>query len=411
MISMKQLEEFNGKLKDVQSIDELIGKEGLITDLFKDTIQNMMEAELTHNLGYPKGPGGRVIKDTSNKRNGHSKKTIRSGLGEIVLDKPRDRNGEFSPKILEQYSGGNTNELDKKIISMYGRGMTVSDCNEHLADLYGISVSDGMISEITNKILPELECWRSRPLFAIYPIVYADAIHYKVREDGRIKTKAVHIIIGIDMNGRKDVLGIWIGEEAESAKFWLKVFQDIQARGVRDILIFCSDNLAGFSEAITAIFPDVIIQKCIIHQIRNSLKYIASKDKDAFLSDLKKIYRADTKENAEMGLLELEEKWGKKYGIVVKSWQNNWHELSAYFEFSPEIRRIIYTNNTIESLNRNYRKVTKNRSVFPNETSLMKLLYLSTKNTTKKWTVALPNWGKIIAQLHIHFGDRVKIDL
>jgi putative transposase len=411
MITMDQLKEFNAKLKNVQNVDELIGKDGLITDLFKDTLQNMMEAELTHSLGYPKGQGSRIFKTTPNKRNGHSQKTVRSSMGEIVLDKPRDRNGEFSPKVLEQYQGGNTNELERKIISMYGRGMTVSDCNEHLAEMYGVSVSDGMISEITNKILPEVEAWRSRPLSALYPIIYSDAIHYKVREDGRIKTKAVYLIIGVDIFGKKDVLGIWIGEEAESSKFWLKVFQDIQARGVNDILIFCSDNLSGFSEAITAVFPNVIIQKCIIHQIRNSLKYISSGDKKEFLSDLKKVYQASTKDDAETQLLILGDKWGEKYGIVIKSWQNNWEELSAYFDFSPAIRKMIYTNNMIESLNRNLRKVTKNRSVFPNETSLLKLLYLATQNTTKKWTMSVPNWSQIIAQLHIHFGDRVKLDL
>jgi transposase-like protein len=411
MITEDQLREFNRKLKDVKSADELIGRDGLITDLFKDTLQNMMEAELTHTLGYPKGAGSRTLKGTSNKRNGHSQKTVRSSMGEVALDKPRDRNGEFSPKILEQYEGGNTNELERKVISMYGRGMTVADCNEHLADMYGISVSDGMISEITNKILPEVQEWRTRPLSTLYPIVYADAIHYKVREDGRIKTKAVYVIIGVDISGKKDVLGIWIGEEAESAKFWLKVFQDVQARGANDILIFCSDNLSGFSEAVKAVFPEVIIQKCVIHQIRNSMKYIATKDKHEFMADLKKIYKSDTKDEAERNLIGLEDKWGEKYGIVVKSWQNNWEELSAYFDFSPEIRKMIYTTNMIESLNRNLRKVTKNRSVFPNETSLLKLLYLATKNTTKKWTVAVPNWGKIIAQLHIHFGDRVKLDL
>lgn len=408
---MDQLKEFNKKLKYVKSPDELIGKDGLITDLFKDTLQGMMEAELTHNLGYPKGAGSRSIKATSNKRNGHSQKTVRSGMGEVVLQKPRDRNGDFSPKILEQYEGGNTNELERKVISMYGRGMTVSDCNEHLADMYGVSVSDGMISEITNKILPEVEQWRSRPLDALYPIVYADAIHYKVREDGKIKTKAVYVIIGIDVMGQKDVLGIWIGEEAESAKFWLKVLQDIQARGIQDILIFCSDNLSGFSEAVKAVFPEVIIQKCVIHQIRNSLKYIASKDQKEFIVDLKKIYKADTKDDAERNLISLGDKWGEKYGIVIKSWENNWEELSSYFEFSPLIRKLIYTTNMIESLNRGLRKVTKNRSVFPNENALLKLLYLATKNTTKKWTMPVQNWAQIIAQLHIHFGERVKLDL
>jgi transposase-like protein len=295
---------------------------------------------------------------------------------------------------------------------MYGKGMTVADTNDHLADLYGISASDALISEITNKIIPEISLWQNRPLRKVYPIVYIDAIHYKIREDGKIKTKAIYIVIAIDLEGHKDILGIWIGHgEGESAKFWLKVLQDLQSRGVQDILILCCDNLSGISEAVKAIFPKAIIQKCIIHQIRNSLKYIASKDQRPFISDLKKVYKAENRDEAELNLLSLEEKWGDKYGIVIKSWQNNWEELSTYFEYSPAIRKMIYTTNAIEGTNRQFKKVTKNRAVFPSQMALMKLLFLAMQDITKKWTMPIRGWPQIISQLKIHFGDRVPLKI
>jgi transposase-like protein len=400
---------FQEKLKDVKSIEELIGKNGLITDLFKDTIQTMMEAELTNQLGYPKNmkilsPGG------SNKRNGSYNKKIRTSFGETQIDVPRDRNGDFEPQIIPKHQS-NTNELERKIISMYGKGMTVSDLNEHLADMYGIEVTDPMISQITDKIIPQIQEWQTRRLERVYPIAYLDAIHFKIRDEGTVSTKAAYIVLGVDVNGKKDILGMWIGEE-EGAKFWLSVLTELNSRGVEDILIACCDNLSGFTEAIGSIFPKTIIQKCVVHQIRNSLKYIVSKDQKAFLTDLKKVYRADTRKEAEHNLLELDGKWGKKYPLVIKSWENNWAELSAYFEYCAPIRKIIYTTNAIEGLNRQIRKVTKSKSVFPTRTSLEKILFLAARDIMKRWSGhALANWAQTVSQLAIHFPDRIRLSL
>lgn len=410
MITPKQLEEFNARLKDVKNVDELLGKDGLFTNLFAGTLQSMMEQELTNHLGYPKGTGARTLKQTNNKRNGHSSKNFRSSLGDIELERPRDREGSYEPEILERHKA-NTSELEQKIISMYGKGMTVADINEHLADLYGIAVTDPMISEMTNKILPEISAWQGRALEAVYPIAFVDAMFFKVREDHKIRKKAVYLVIGVDLTGHKDILGIWPGEESESAKFWLAVMQDLQARGVQDILIACSDNLTGMSDSIKAVFPNTIIQKCIVHQIRNSLKYIASKNQKEFMADLKLVYKASTKDEAESNLLALDEKWGKKYPIVINSWQNNWEELSTYFNFSADIRKLVYTTNLIEGVNRRIRKVTKNRCLFPNENALLKLVFLAGKDIIKKWTMPVQNWPQIISQLKIHFEDRITLNI
>jgi len=407
MITIDQLHEFNSKLKDVKNIDQLIGKDGLITDLFKDTLQTMMEAELTSHLGYQKGKGSRSQKSTSNKRNGHSTKTIHTSSGDIVLAKPRDREGSFVPQILEEMEGTNTNELESKVISLYGRGMTVADINEHLAEMYGVSVTDPIISQITDKIIPEIKQWKNRTLMPIYPIVYIDALHYYVRENGKVHNKAVYVVMAISLEGKKEILDICIGETAESASFWLKVMQNIQARGVEDILILCSDNLSGLSNSVKAVFPKVTIQKCVIHQIRNSLKYIAHKDKKEFMTDLKKIYKADTRDEAEINLLSLEEKWMEKYPIPVKSWLKNWHELSTFFDLPPKVRKLTYTTNLIEGTNRQFRKVTKNKTVFPNDTALEKILFLAMKNITKKWTMPVRDWAEILSQLAIQFEDRI----
>jgi transposase-like protein len=358
----------------------------------------------------PKGAGARTIKQTTNKRNGHSPKQFRSSLGDIDLDRPRDREGTYEPEILERHKS-NTSELEQKIISMYGKGMTVADINEHLADLYGVEITDPMISEMTNKILPEISAWQGRSLDNIYPIIFVDALFFKVREEHKIRKKAVYLVISIDLTGHKDILGIWPGEESESAKFWLSVMQDLQARGVQDVLIACSDNLIGISDSIKAIYPNTIIQKCIVHQIRNSLKYLASKNQKEFMADLKLVYKAKTKDEAERNLLALSEKWGKKYPIIINSWQRNWDELSAYFSFSTDIRRMIYTTNPIEGVNRRIRKVTKNRSLFPNESSLLKLVFLASKDIMKKWTMPVQTWAQIISQLKIHFDDRITLSI
>lgn len=408
-ITEEQLKAFNEKLKDVKNVEDLIGRNGLITDLFKDTIQSMMQAELTNQLGYPKNlkimaPGA------DNKRNGSYSKKLRTSFGETQIEVPRDRNGEYEPQIIQKHQS-NTNELERKIISMYGKGMTVSDLNEHLADMYGIEISDPMISQITDKIIPQIQEWQTRRLEKVYPIAYLDAIHFKIRENGVVSTKAAYIILAINLSGRKDILGMWIGDE-EGAKFWLSVLTELQARGVEDILIACCDNLSGFSEAINSAFPNAIIQKCIIHQIRNSLKYIASKDQKIFLTDLKKVYKAATRNEAESNLLDLSEKWKKKYPLVIKSWENNWAELSAYFDYSPAIRHVIYTTNAIEGLNRQIRKVTKNKAVFPTRMSLEKMLFLAASDIMKRWTIKpMHNWSQTISQLAIHFPERVKLGL
>jgi len=280
-----------------------------------------------------------------------------------------------------------------------------------LADMYGIEITDPMISQITDKIIPQIQEWQTRKLEKLYPIIYLDAIHFKVRGEGTVSTKAAYIVLGIDLNGKKDILGMWIGDE-EGAKFWLAVLTELNSRGVEDILIACCDNLSGFSEAIKSVFPKTIIQKCVVHQIRNSLKYIVSKDQKAFLGDLKKVYRAATKQEAEMNLLDLGEHWGKKYPLVIKSWENNWSELSAYFEFSAPIRKIIYTTNAIEGLNRQIRKVTKNKSVFPTRMSLEKILFLVTGDIMKRWKDRpIPNWAQTISQLAIQFPDRINLGL
>lgn len=400
---------FQEKVKDVKSIEELIGRNGLITDLFKDTIQNLLQAELTNQIGYPKNlkllaPG------VNNKRNGSFNKKIRTSFGETTIEVPRDRNGEFEPQIIQKHQS-NTNELERKIISMYGKGMTVSDLNEHLADMYGIEVTDPMISQITDKIIPQIHDWQTRKLENLYPIVYLDALHFKVRDEGKVSTKAAYIVLGVDLSGKKDILGIWIGEE-EGAAFWLSVLTELNSRGVQDILIACCDNLSGFSEAISSVFPKTIIQKCVVHQIRNSLKYIVSKDQKEFLADLKKVYRADTKNEAETNLLLLADKWEKKYPLVIKSWENNWTELSAYFDYGRSIRKIIYTTNSIEATNRQIRKVTKNKSVFPTRTSLEKILFLVASDIMKRWNNRpLANWAQTISQLAIHFPERIKLGL
>ena len=399
---------FYEKLKDVKSIEELVGKNGLINDLLKDTIQNLLEAELTNKLGYPKNLKILAPK-VNNKRNGSFNKKIRTSFGETNIQVPRDRNGEFEPQIIQKHQS-NTNELERKIISMYGKGMTVSHLNEHLAEMYGIEVTDPMISHITDKIIPCIQEWHNRPLEEMYCIGYMDAIHFKVREDGVVKNKAAYLVLGITVSGKKDLLGIWIGEE-EGAKFWLQVLNDLQSRGVKDFLIICCDNLKGFSEAIKAVYANTVIQKCVIHQIRNSLKYIASKDQKAFMADLKTVYRASTKDEAEKNLILLDEKWGKKYEIVLRSWKSNWEELSAYFQYSPSIRKMIYTTNAIEGLNRQIRKVTKNKSVFPTRTALEKMLYLATQDIMKKWTSPLQNWSQTIAQLVIQFPERINLSI
>jgi putative transposase len=389
------IKEYN--LKDPKDIQEMLKK------LFGDTLQEMLEAELDHELGYTKYDYKN--KATDNSRNGYSSKTVKSNYGKVDLNIPRDREGEFEPAVVKK-NQTDISSIEDQVLSMYAKGMSTRDMEKHLESLYGMDVSPELISRITDRIIPMINEWQSRPLSAIYAIVFMDAIHYRVRQDGRVITKAAYTAIGVDLDGIKDVLGIWIGEN-ESSKYWLSVINEIKNRGTKDILIASVDGLNGFPEAIKAVFPDTEIQRCILHQIRNSTKFISYKDIKPFVLDLKKIYKAATEEAALSALEDLEEKWAKKYPLSVKSWKTNWGELSAYFKYPQELRRIIYTTNSVENFHRSLRKVTKAKSAFVNDMALMKILYLATIDTTKKWTERMREWPIIYSQLDIYFGERI----
>lgn len=385
---------------NIKSTDDI---KDMLKDLLGGTIQTMLEAEIEDNLGYSKHNYKEKI--TNNSRNGHSNKTVRSEYGTIDLDIPRDRNGEFEPQIIPKRQREITG-IEGQILSLYSKGMSNRDIEDHLQNLYGVDVSPTMISKITDKILPEIREWQSRQLEDVYPIVFMDAIHYSVRKEGIVVKKAVYISIGINKYGEKEVLGFWVGEN-ESSKFWLNILNELRNRGVQDILIISVDNLKGFSESIKSTFPLTEIQKYIVHQIRNSTRYISYKELKEFTSDLKKVYNAITLEQAENNLLLFEEKWGKKYMAVVKSWRDNWLELTTYFKYDQSIRKLIYTTNHIENFNRQLRKFTKTKTSYPTDDSLLKSIYLSMKEITKKWTGKIPNWGEIYSQLSIYFEGRI----
>lgn len=379
-----------------------------IQELFKETIaafmENSLEAELDEELGYE--PYDYKNKATDNSRNGYSKKTLRTSMGKVELDVPRDRNGEFEPQILPKNQTSISQDMESKIISMYSKGMSTSDIETHIRDIYGLSVSDSTVSRITDKILPEAKEWQQRPLESVYAVVFLDAIHYHVRSEGQIVKKAVYIAIGIDLDGRKDVLGMWVGEN-ESAKFWAGVLNNMRNRGVEDILIACTDMLTGFSQAINAVFPQTDIQNCIIHQLRNSSKYVSYKDLKELMADLKRVYAAVDEPSAHDALDDFAARWDSKYPKISKSWYENWANLSTYFKFPQELRKLIYTTNAIEGFNRQLKKVTKAKSVFPTDDSLFKMLYLAMKDITKKWTGRRQDWSKIYSQLAVYYGDRL----
>ena len=400
-----------GLLTDEQ-IKQLIKEKNLKTvsdvhnalkEMFGETIQRMLEAELENELGYSKY--NYKDKKTSNCRNGYSKKDVQTDMGEVQLQVPRDRKGEFEPVVVKKHQN-DVSSIEDQVLSMYAKGMSVRDIQTHLSDIYGVEASPALISNITDKIMPVIRDWQSRPLQEVYAVLFLDAIHYKVRQEGQIVNKAAYMIIGIDLDGQKDVLGMWIGE-SESAKFWLNILNELKNRGVKDILITSVDNLSGFSEAISACFPKTQIQKCIVHQIRNSTRYVSYQDLKKFTTDLKPIYKAISEEKALEELDRFEEKWGKKYPLAIKSWRSNWTELATFFRYPAEIRKIIYTTNIIESYHRQLRKVTKPKSVFPTDDSLLKILYLITVDITKKWTGRIQNWGLILAQFSIYFEDRL----
>jgi len=367
----------------------LTGKEGIFTGMIKDFLETALKEELSNHLTTEKlnkaefnDSESQSTQEYSNRRNGYTSKTIKTGVSDFELDTPRDRDNTFEPNIVRKSQTILTEELDNKILSLYSLGMSYRDISKHIEEMYGIEISKSLISNITDKIIPQIEEWQNRPLESIFPIVFLDAIHFKCREEGQIITKAFYTVLGINQQGRKDVLGLYISE-SEGANFWLSVLTDLKNRGLEDILICCIDGLKGFPEAINTIFPKTEIQVCIVHQIRNSLKYVASKDQKEFMIDLKEVYKANNKDYAETKLLDLEEKWGKKYPIVLKSWNSNWDNLSNYFKYPDEIRRIIYTTNVVEGLHRQIRKYTKSKGSFTTPEALKKLIYLAIQNITQ----------------------------
>ena len=397
----------NGKeiLRLLQENYELGSAKDLSTalkDMFKDALQEMMNAEYDASMGYSKYD---KTTEKTNYRNGTTKKKLKSEFGEFEFETPRDRNGEFEPKIVPKNVRDVTG-IEDKIISLYARGLTTREINEQIQDLYGIEVSATMISNITDQIIPEIKEWQNKPLDSVYPIVFIDAVHFSVREDNRVVKKAAYIVLGINKEGYKEIMGIWIGEN-ESSKFWLGVLNDLKQRGVNDILIMCSDNLTGIKQAIETAFPNTVQQRCIVHMIRNSVKFVSYKDLKEFCNDLKQIYTSKNEEEGYEKLQEIKEKWKDKYLSAFKTWDENWDAICPFFQFSSSVRKIMYTTNTIESLNRQFRKYTKTKSVFPTDMSLMKCLYLSTKNIEKKWTQPYRNWGPILSELSIMFDGRI----
>ena len=401
---MPGAEEVQRELATAKSMDDFFGKDGIFARLFASTLEQMLEAELSEHLGYePYEAKGR---NSGNNRNGKYTKKVRSSEGETTIQVPRDRNGDFEPQLVKRYAA-NTNELEDKIIGMYAKGMTVRDIQGTLQELYGIDVSPTTLSAITDKVWELVESWQSRPLASLYVIIYLDAIHIKMRREGKVENTAVYVVLGVDLEGHRDVLGHWVGAGGESANFWLSVITDLQSRGVKDILIACMDGLTGFKEAVLAVFPKTDIQRCIIHQIRNSLKYISWKDKKAFIADLKAIYQAPTREAAEGNLRKLKEIWNNQYAVAIRSWDNNWEDLATFFDYPAGIRRMIYTTNTVEGYNRQLRKVTKSRGSFPTAEAVRKLLFLANRDIVKTWTNPMADWPSILNQLVIRFGERV----
>lgn len=378
-----------------------------IKSMFKDVLQEIMEGELEAQLGYEKQNrrSDNVEEGVSkNYRNGYSKKTVKTQLGEVEISIPRDRKGEYEPQIIEKYNR-NADGMEEKILALYAAGMSTRDIAEQLKNLYDVEISPELVSKISEKVLPQLAEWQNRALEEVYPFVFMDAIYYKIRENHQIMNKAAYIVLGVNLEGYKEILGIWIGE-SESSKFWLSVLTELKSRGIQDVYLFCVDGLNGFREAIAAVYPRAGIQRCIIHQIRNSMKYVNYKHMKAFAADLKAIYTGVTEEEAFEKMLECKEKWGKKYPAAIKSWEDNWDILSTFFAYPPAIRGIIYTTNIIEGLNRQFRKVTKTKSVFPNDEALRKMLYLASKNIVKRWTIRYRDWEMVLNHLAILFEDR-----
>ena len=392
----------NKALEQLKSGKSLLGKDGAFAPLLESILNAALEGEMDAHLTEEE-------RDLGNRRNGKMQKQVQTALGEVTVSTPRDRQSTFEPQFIKKRETILAEGVADRIIGLYALGNSTRQISDWMEENLGNRVSAETISAITDRVLPEIKAWRSRPLDSIYPIVWMDAIHYKVMDDsGRAVSRAIYNVLGIDKDGHKDVLGMYISK-SEGANFWLSVLTDLQNRGVKDILIASIDNLKGFAEAISSVFPDTVVQLCIVHQIRNSCKYVGSKHQKEFLKDLKKVYQAVNKDTAESMLDNLEMKWGEQYPIVIKSWRDNWERLSAYFDYTDGIRRLIYTTNTVEGYHRQLRKVTKNKGVFPNDTALEKLIYLAYRNIRKKWNMALSNWGTTAQQLAIKFGERFKI--
>lgn len=391
-------------LKEYENPEDIIGANGLLKELTKGLVERVMQQELTHHLGYEKGSREN---DSDNSRNGTSKKKIKGNFGELELAVPRDRKSEFKPQIIKK-NQTRWEGFDDKIISMYARGMTTREIQAHLQEIYQVETSADLISTVTNGILDEVLQWQSRPIDSLYPIVYLDALRVKVRDDGQVKNKAVYLAIGINLEGLKEVLGLWI-EQTEGSKFWLQVLTELKNRGLNEVLIACVDGLTGFPEAISSVYPDADVQLCIVHMVRNSLKFVSYKYRKEIAQDLKKIYRAVSVSEAKHNLRKFSTKWDAKYPMISKAWESKWDQIIPFLDYSPEIRKAIYTTNAIESLNMTLRKVIKNRSSFPNDESAQKLLYLALKNISQKWTMPIRDWGAALNQFAIKFEGKIKI--
>ncbi len=390
-------------LEQLRTGQSLTGKDGAFSPLLKQFIETALEAEMAAHLDEEE-------RATGNKRNGKGRKRLKTIAGEIEIETPQDRHSSFEPEIVKKRETVLADNLAPKIIGLYGLGMSLRDISSHIKEMYDCDISHTVLSEITDRIIPKVKEWQCRPLESMYTIVWLDAMHYKVKSEGKVANRAVYNILAITKEGHKELVGMYISEN-EGANFWLSVLTDLKSRGLNDILIACIDNLKGFAEAIASVFPAVEIQSCIVHQIRNSVKYVASKDQKEFLDDLKNVYKAVNKAQAEDELQKLGEKWGKKYPVVLHSWNSNWEKLSTYFAYDEQIRKLIYTTNAVEGFHRQIRKVTKTKGVFPNDMALLKLIYLATENISKKWNQPLQNWALTAQQLRIRFGERMILDL
>ncbi|MBW7848846.1 MAG: IS256 family transposase [Bacteroidales bacterium] len=399
------IEQLKADLKTARTYGDLMGEDGAIKKLIKSSLEGMLDAELTEHLGYEKHSS--QGKNSGNSRNGSSRKTLKNDNGEIDLTIPRDRNSTFDPVIVKKYER-TLGPIEDKIISLYAKGMTTRDIQAHVHEMYGLDMSAPLVSQITDKIIDLAKQWHNRPLETVYPIVFFDAIHYKVANEGKVTSKAAYTCLAIDITGKKDLLGLWVAE-SEGANFWLGVMTELKNRGVNDILIACVDGLKGFPEAITTVFPQTEVQLCVIHLIRNTLKYIAGKDQKTFMRDLKTVYTAVSEEAALLALDTLENTWGKKYSLSLKIWRNNWRNASTFFKYPDEIRSMIYTTNAVEAVHRQFRKVTKSKSIFPHDDALKKMLFLAYRDIAKKWTVMpVKNWSLALSHLSIIFEKRLE---